>query len=594
MSLSLLSLSLGLLHGSAVASGNPRLALVVPLVFERLEGPRWLSAISFSREGRVVPSPRFLFETLVWRSPDGVMARNIVGVQAHAAHLRTTPRTPGLALNPGYRTPPPFSRALPRPSTPTPFNYCPMKTKSASSLRAFLATQRRRLLPALLLPLAVAVYPFSSASAQTITSAVPGLISYQGTVSNASGTLVGAGTPVNRTVTFRIWSHSSNSTVNDLVYSEQQTVTISEGEFSVLIGQGTAVSGTPLGYSESAKGPSTTTIASAAVFGGATRYLGVTIDDGTGAADPEVSPRQQLVTSAYAFRAKYAETVGSNGNSTLTVTDAGNVGIGFATPAAPLTFAQSIGEKIGLFGNLNYGIGVQASNLQVHAHSAADDITFGYGPSGSMTETMRVKGNGNVGIGTNNPTAKLDVNGVVNVFDGGSKSYPAGIATEVGSQTVNFGINDGRFGTQTTAQAGGFMRVDARGTTFGGPVFQFFTRAANAASASTSMVIEDTGNVGIGTSSPASKLHVNGGITSTSLTTGALNLTGPIATSGNVATHTQGAYLEWNKSSGGGQAYLLNQRGSGTGGIIFGEVTSADAVTESMRITAAGNVGVGT
>ena len=185
-----------------------------------------------------------------------------------------------------------------------------------------------RLAAFVLLPLAV--------SAQTITSAVPGLISYQGKVTNANGTAVGAGTPVNRKVIFRIWSHQSNSTINDLVYSEEQTVTISEGEFSVLIGNGTAVTGTPLGYSESSKGPLSTPITSAAVFGAATRFLGVTVDDGSANADPEISPRQQLVTTAYAFRARYAESDGANGAKSLIALDSGNVGIGATNPGARL------------------------------------------------------------------------------------------------------------------------------------------------------------------------------------------------------------------------------------------------------------------
>jgi hypothetical protein len=468
-----------------------------------------------------------------------------------------------------------------------------MIPKSAPCSAASVPSPSRRWLASLLLPLFAAGLLPASLTAQTITSAVPNLISYQGKVTNSSGALVGAGTPVNRTVIFRIWSHQSNSTINDLVYSEQQTVTISEGEFSVLIGQGSAVTGTPLGYSESTKGTPTVTLASAAVFGGATRYLGVTIDDGTAAADPEVSPRQQLVTSAFAMRAKFAETVGSNGNSTMVVNDAGNVGIGQATPGFPLNFASTLGDKISLFGNsgTHYGFGIQSGLLQVHTSGVGEDVAFGYGTSAVMTETMRIKGNGNVGIGTNNPTAKLDVNGIVNVFDGGSKSYPAGIATEVGSQTVNFGINDSRFGTQNTAQAGGFMRVDARGTTFGGPVFQFFTRAANAASPSTSMVIDASGNVGIGNSAPTAKLHVNGSISSTALSTGSLSLSGPLQASGAVTTHTQGAYLEWNKDGSSGMTYHLNQRGAGTGGHVFGDVDTGNTITEAVRI-AGGSVKV--
>ena len=161
-----------------------------------------------------------------------------------------------------------------------------------------------------LLPLLAAFALLGIAHAQT--TAVPEYLSYQGRALNADGTTIGSGTPVNRTVTFRVWDHPSNSLVANLIYSEQQVVTISNGEFSALIGAGAATTGTALGYSESAKGVPTVKISSPTVFGAATRYLGVTIDDGTAAVDNEISPRQQFVTSSYAFRAKVAESVEAN------------------------------------------------------------------------------------------------------------------------------------------------------------------------------------------------------------------------------------------------------------------------------------------
>ena len=90
----------------------------------------------------------------------------------------------------------------------------------------------------------------------------------------------------------------------------------------------------------------------------------------------------------------------------------GAVGIGVLDPKVPLSFESSTGNKISLYGNNTtnvYGLGVQGGLLQVFSDNASSDIGFGYGSSTTFTEKMRVKGNGNVGIGTNNPTATLDV-----------------------------------------------------------------------------------------------------------------------------------------------------------------------------------------
>jgi formylglycine-generating enzyme required for sulfatase activity len=140
---------------------------------------------------------------------------------------------------------------------------------------------------------------------QVAHAAMPGAISFQGRALTGTGELMGSGTSVTRTVTFRIWDHSSNLLEANLVYSEQQVVTIAEGEFSALVGTGAATAGMPLGFSEASKGQPQMKIIDA--FGGSSRYLGVTIDDGTEAVDNEISPRQQIVSGAFALRSMESE-----------------------------------------------------------------------------------------------------------------------------------------------------------------------------------------------------------------------------------------------------------------------------------------------
>ncbi len=101
---------------------------------------------------------------------------------------------------------------------------------------------------------------------------------------------------------------------------------------------------------------------------------------------------------------------------TMRVKGNGNVGIGTNSPRFPLSFTNSLGDKISLWDggeSGNYGIGVQPYLLQIHANSVTDDIALGYGTSQNFIETMRVKGNGNVCIGTQNNDYKLNVNGTI-------------------------------------------------------------------------------------------------------------------------------------------------------------------------------------
>lgn len=103
----------------------------------------------------------------------------------------------------------------------------------------------------------------------------------------------------------------------------------------------------------------------------------------------------------------------------LLINKDGNIGVqGNINPGAPLSFANTVGNKIAIWGEPttgHYGIGIQASLMQLYTAGNTDDIAFGFGRSASFTERVRIKGTGNVGIGTNAPDlAGLVVNQVVN------------------------------------------------------------------------------------------------------------------------------------------------------------------------------------
>lgn len=103
---------------------------------------------------------------------------------------------------------------------------------------------------------------------------------------------------------------------------------------------------------------------------------------------------------------------GGNTNR-MVIGSTGNVAIGNFSPDFPLQFPSTVGDKISLWGSAgaHYGFGIQGFTMQIHSAGVTDDIAFGYGSSAAFTETMRIKGSGDVGIGTSTPTAELEVNG---------------------------------------------------------------------------------------------------------------------------------------------------------------------------------------
>jgi hypothetical protein len=93
------------------------------------------------------------------------------------------------------------------------------------------------------------------------------------------------------------------------------------------------------------------------------------------------------------------------------------LGVGVLNPTAPLSFPNNIGNKIALWGDAtggHYGLGIQGALLQMYSSGSNADIAFGHGSSNAFTENMRIKGNGNIGVGVNNPTSKMEITELTN------------------------------------------------------------------------------------------------------------------------------------------------------------------------------------
>ena len=257
------------------------------------------------------------------------------------------------------------------------------------------------------------------------------------------GRLEAAGVPVDGTVDLECRLFATS------VGGSQIGSTVSRPSWPVVAGELT----TPIDFGPTA-------------FDGQERYLQIAVRSPAGSAGPFVTltPRQRIAPTPYAMVAK-------------SLVPGANLGIGTVPNAhTPLTFSSTTGSKISLFGNATqqYGMGVQNNAFQLYTDSASADFVFGHGTSTSFTERMRIEGSGNVGIGTNAPTTKLDV------------------------------VGTGRFtGFQLTgngAAAGRFLSSNAQGLAswVAAPASQWSTTGAN--------ISFSGGNVGIGTTTPSAPL----------------------------------------------------------------------------------------
>jgi hypothetical protein len=200
--------------------------------------------------------------------------------------------------------------------------------------------------------------------------------------------------------------------------------------------------------------------------------------------------------TGYGYLGFYTYEGGSGGGERVRISESGNVGIGTTSATSKLTILQSSGADSVLlelqsnndpgirFGRSTYG------SLIRHVSATTDYIAFNCNgsskPSVSATAQVVFNENGNVGIGTDNPTSKLHVVGNAQLY----------------------GTNGGNININTAASGNGDISFD--GSTF--------TIVSNSSSASLVLSTNSTerfritsgGNVGIGTSSASRKLIVYG------------------------------------------------------------------------------------
>ncbi len=209
----------------------------------------------------------------------------------------------------------------------------------------------------------------------------------------------------------------------------------------------------------------------------------------------------------------------------------------------------TVGEKYGMqFGGYNqYSIGGIFGVLDSVSGSTSGDITFDLGngtSAGSLIERMRITHEGKVGIGTTSPGYKLEVDGTARItsaltFGGNVNNIIAGTGSSLdfksnGEYYFRKGANtnltissDGKVGIGTTSpleklqinsgdvlinnssvstlKSGGSLYLDLN--TFGSLGGRNFRVQNNG---TVHLNIDSTGKVGIGTTAPSEKLHVNG------------------------------------------------------------------------------------
>jgi hypothetical protein len=295
----------------------------------------------------------------------------------------------------------------------------------------------------------------------------------------------------------------------------------------------------------------------------------------------------------------------TNAGTGFFVRNDGYVGIGTTSPQDKLEIKQGYLRMYDPSSSVGAGYFLQWSSdnggsnvtyagidaITTNAGVRTGDLRFFTSNAGGPTEKMRIKGDGKVGIGTTIPGSRLQVtatsnsattvdNGITILNDSGINNCLAGI------RLSTYGDSDGGLYPK---QFIGAIRDGDFGAGKGSIVF------CNRDAADTSVValsdekmrILPNGNVGIATTAPISKLHIDSAlgadVISISDNAGSVRLA-----LGQESSYT-GNYID----SKNIDLKLKSALAGGSGGNIFFQ-TGTSAASTQVTINVSGNVGIGT
>ena len=228
-----------------------------------------------------------------------------------------------------------------------------------------------------------------------------------------------------------------------------------------------------------------------------------------------------------------------------------------------------------------------------------------------MTPHLYVSTAGNVGISTGSPQGRLDViagglaaSDMVQIWRRGDGVIVGSMSATGIMQAVKFlgdasgmtGLGDdlGNHIATTTLNMADFditnvssMNITAAGLSGSQAIFKI---------AGSTMVVLNSGNIGIGTDNPGSKLHIEDSTTETSLTNYYNALTLQLRQSNSTANTMAG--IRWVASSGNDAAAIVTQITDHTAASVNGDIHfmtnyNGTAATTKMTIKDDGNVGIG-